>query len=185
MPVSWLKSVLTPALALQASFASMFAYLASMNMALRWMLYGICFHILTTIACVLFLDNGKGRRHVGKDVIVKGIAFWIVSLLGHQPELQLDVAGQSVSVGAILAGYFLLGEWLGVVQDLAELDMPVPSWVKMLLTRAKDGIDNANVGAKAIGAFTSFTSQKVGDTEVIRKTETVVTQSPPTEAPHA
>ncbi len=157
----------------QVGGAALFAIFSSMNIAVRWMWIGVFFHMLTTVLCVWYVPNGKGDRHIKKDMLIKGLALLLVWLMGKEPGLQFEVSGISISAGALFAGYYLCGEWLGVAKDMEELGVRFfPKWAKEGLQRASDGLDNA----KVVGSFTNFTSNTVGTTEVITKAETVVVE---------
>ncbi len=168
----------------QGLFASAFSYYASMNQALQWLVASIGFHLMTSLACVCFIPGQRGTRHFKQDVVVKGLAVAITAYLGSQPGLQMDVKGVSVSLGAFVAGGYIIGECLGIAQDMNDLKMPLPKIVKLILERAKEGVDNVALSDTIISAITSFTQRTDGNTKVISKTETVVTSiAPPQEKP--
>lgn len=169
----------------QALFASFFAYMASMNMALRWLLYGVVCHMLTTILLVCFVPGKKVFEDIKKDAAVKGVACLIVWLLGKEPMFQLDVMGQSVSVAALIAGYFLCGEWIGVVIDMDDLGMPFPPWVKSALQMARDRISSADIGSKVVSNFTSVSKLPDGATKTVQNATTIITTVPEKEIPSA
>lgn len=170
------------AIFIQGVLASIFAYYESMDMAMQYLVAGIGIHLTTSLACVICIPAKRGERHFKQEVVVKGLALLITAYFGSRPELQISIKGVSVSFGAFVAGYFLLGEWLGICQDADTLNAKLfPPWFKSFLQRAKDGADSADVGDKLFTAFTVLTSKKVGNTETVSKTETVVstTTTPP------
>lgn len=190
---SWFKTVISTAapsvdwpwwaISAQTAIAAHVGYFWSMNAAFRWLVLGIAANLLGTLACVLFLPDRRGQIHFKQDVAVKSLMIWLVWMLSKEPILQVDVAGQSVSIAAVLAAYFLTAEWIGFLQRAGDLGMKFPKWVGVMLQRANDGIDNADIGGKVISAVTSFSQQSSGVTETTRKTTIVTTTK--TEAPSA
>jgi hypothetical protein len=190
---SWFKTVISTAapssewpwwaISAQTAIAAHVGYFWSMNAAFRWLVLGIAANLLATLACVVFLPDKRGQVHFKQDVAVKSLMIWLVWMLSKEPMLQVDIAGQSVSIAAVLAAYFLTAEWIGFLQRAGDLGMKFPKWVGDALQRANDSINNADVGGKVIGAMTSFTQRSDGSTETISNTSTIVTTKP--EAPSA
>lgn len=190
----WFKSVVStvaPSIewpwwwnALAFGFASWFTWVASMNMAVRWMVYGILFNMAATILVALFVPNKRGSMHIKQDACVKAMSFWLVWLMGKESILQAEVFGKPVAVAMLFAGYFLTGEWIGFLQRMDEL-VPnfAPKWAKAALQRANDSLSNVDIKSSVMSAVTSFTQQADGSTETISRTSTVTTTKP--EAPSA
>lgn len=155
----------------------------SMNVVLRWMLWGIGADLLTGLLCAWFVTKVFSPSFMARGVLVKGFCFAIVVFLAKQPELQFDVdfpgvGKMSTSVGQLLGVYFLTGEWASAMKNFDTLGAPFPKWFSAILRQVHSSVDNIDA-SQAVSMFTSFTKRTDGNMEVVSKSTTVVTEKAP------
>jgi phage-related holin len=163
------------ALLLQGLSTWIIAAYESMNVVLRWMLWGIGADLFTGILCAAFITKVFSPSFMARGVLVKGTCFAIVVFLAKQPELQIEFKGIQTSVGQLLGVYFLTGEWASALKNLDTLGAPFPKWMSAILQQVHSSVDNIDA-SKAVSMFTSFTKRTEGNVEVVSKSTTVVTE---------
>lgn len=167
------------AIAAQGTLAAIGATLLSTNLAIKWLFIGICFDVLTGIVRSLRLDDRFPISKLISDVLVRFGVLYLSVLLSKEAALQFEYSGFATNPGEILAIFYITIVWASTGKNMGELGMPWPKSVTFLLDKVHSSLDEANIGGKVISAITAFSSKQVGDTQVTRKTETVVTENKP------
>jgi len=96
------------ALALKAAVAAVLATAVSMNQSLQWMLLAMIFDMVTGLACGIFKRGGISARAMGHGATVKGLQVAVVAGLSMVPWLNVEMAGQELSIGSGAALWFAL-----------------------------------------------------------------------------
>lgn len=167
------------AMAIQASFVSILMAFASMNSAIRWLGYGIGFDLLTGIACTFLPNHPSALSKQAGMTFARGMGLYLAVLLGRESALQFEIMGYPTSGGEMFAIYFLTGIWASAAKNMGYLGVPWPKWALELLEKVHSSIDKADISDKIISIFKSSSMQSGGGTEIISKSETTVTTTPP------
>ena len=166
-------------MALQGAIASAGASLYSMNLATRWLVYGIVFDLLTGAACTWLPEHKGPLSKLAPVTFARLVGLYLVLQLGKEPSLQFELAGYQTSWGEIFAIYFLTGIWSSAAKNMGYLGVKWPDPIMSALEKVHSSIDNADISSKLVSVFTSFTQKTDGNTQVISKTKTVVTETAP------
>ena len=164
------------AVALQAFVVSAGASLYSMNFTIRWLVFGIVADLMTGAVCTFLPDHKAPLSKLAPVFFARLVGLYMVLQLGKEAALQVEFMGYQTSWGELFGMYFMTGIWSSVAKHMGYMGFPWPKWAVVILDKVHSSIDNADISNKVVSAITSFSSKKVGDTEVVQKTETIVTE---------
>ncbi len=161
--------------------ASIGTLFVPVNAILKWLAVSIVFDLFTGFLCK---RSGFKRPHISMvGAAATAGSYAVAQYLARQPELQWEVMGRTWGVGEFFALWFLIGHLANITKNMDDLDTPFPKSVNGLISKIRSIIDTAEIGGPIVSIFKSSMSQKGGDTEIVSKTETVVTTTTPTEKP--
>ncbi len=166
------------AIAAQGMFAAIGATLVSTNLAIKWLFIGICFDVLTGITRSLRMDDRFPISKLISDVLVRFGVLYLSVLLSKEAALQFAYNGFTTNPGEFLAIFFLTIVWASAGKNMGELGMPWPKSIMFLLDKVHSSLDDVDLSGKVISAITAFSSKQVGNTQIVSKSETVVTEKP-------
>ena len=126
------------AMAVKAALAAALATAVSMNHSLQWMLLAMLADMTVGLACGVFKRGGISARAMGLGVTVKLLQVGVVAGLSVVPWLNIDFAGQELSIGSGSALWFAGSELVSIVENLDELGVPLPPFLRPLIQKVKD-----------------------------------------------
>jgi len=124
------------ALSIQAGAATIAASFLSMPSAMQWLFYSVCADMFTGLACAFFTRGGFLARTITRGATKKTLAFILVAAL-HRSKITVDLAGVVMDIGTAAASWYLVGECISIAENLDELDVPLPPFVRQALAKAR------------------------------------------------
>jgi phage-related holin len=135
----------------QAALAAVGASFLGLNSAQQWMFWAIVFDLVSGFLCGLFVRGGLRARIMGRGLMVKFFCFAVVAYLCRQPGLEVAIAGASVHVGSAAAIWYTVYEWVSTAENLDELGAPIPPFLRKLLAKARETVDQIGESPKGKG----------------------------------
>lgn len=170
------------AIAIQAAFAAIGAELWSTNVALKWLTIGCAVDVGMLLVRSWKLPE-KTFSSIVPDVLVRALALYLSWALSKEAAFQFEYKGFSTNPGELLAIFFITIVWSSAGKSSDKLLFPWPKSLMYLLDKVHSSIDDVALADKAISIFTAFTRRQEGDTEIVRKSTTVVTVPVPVVKP--
>ena len=134
------------AVALQAGAAGVGAAFLSLQSAEQWMFAAIGFDLVSGFFCGMFTRGGLRARTMGRGIAVKLFCFAAVHYLCGQKGLEVTVFGIKMHIGAAAAVWYTVYEWVSTVENVDELGGPVPPFIRRLLAKARETVDQIGAG---------------------------------------
>lgn len=132
---------------LQAAKASIVLLLAAIH-ALpdveQALLCAMFFDMASGVVCALKTRGGFVARRATDGALAKTLVFTLIHYLNSLSWLRVDVAGVVLGVGLLLGGWYTLTDWISVAENLHEAGVAMPAWVRPLLAKTRERIDQAS-----------------------------------------
>ena len=161
------------ALGVQGAAATVGAVFTSMHEAQQWMAWAIIFDLVSGFLCGCFTRGGLRAAKMGRGIALKSFSFAVVAYLCKQPNLGITINGQPILFGVACALWYVIYEWVSMVENLDELGAPIPPFVRGMLAKAREAVDKIGDAPKdAPGPRTD--AQSVADWDRLSKKLTPV-----------
>lgn len=130
-----------------------------------------------------FLCKIKGLPRPNISMIggaVSAMCYSFSQYLSKQPELNWNIEqiNRTFGVGEFFALWFLVCHVGNFTKNMDDLETPLPGGFKALIKWVRSFIDSAEIGGPIVSVLKQSFKQTGGSTEVVTKTETVVTEKP-------